>query len=419
MRDIKLRLQRIQNALWGLFIGDALAMPVHWYYNPNNIKKDFAGGVTAYEAARHPHPESFMVGMGYHPDVEVANRLGRPFDILHEHVRFYSTSYHTLDIDRTERETEHGNPIPSIDERFHYHHGLQAGENTLGAHLVRVFMRSVVTQSRYEPQAFIDAFIKHLVTPGLNRDPYTEIYIRRWFEQYTRGLPPHACAEQQRHTWSIGSHGGLIRPLVTSLLAESPYQGIGLAIEHQNLTHRSENNAAALSVLVPLMHELVVGRDPREVTIAYASQVRMPIATGRALFARYREVTGPGNIPPKEMWQLHTRFEDVPMNIPRLLDAFNQEAMTRNRLATACYPEHGLPMMLYLAVRHGFDLEAALLANANAGGDNVHRGMLLGLLVGAASDDVPSSLKTGLKDHEALAAEIDAFAKLAVTWEAF
>lgn len=44
MQDSQLRKQRIQNALWGLFIGDALAMPVHWYYNPENIKKDFAGG---------------------------------------------------------------------------------------------------------------------------------------------------------------------------------------------------------------------------------------------------------------------------------------------------------------------------------------------------------------------------------------
>ena len=419
MQDTEFRLQRIQNALWGLFIGDALAMPVHWYYNPDNIKKDFAGGITAYEAARHPHPESFMVGMGYHPDVQVANRLERPYDILHEHVRFYNTSFSNLEIDQIEREAEHGNPTPSLNERYHYHHGLQAGENTLGAQLVRVLMRSAVALGRYDQQTFIDTFIDHLATPGRNRDPYTEIYIRRWFEHYTRGMPPYACAEQQRSTWSIGSHGGIVRPLVLSLFAGNPYQGIGLAIEHQNLTHRSENNAAALSVLVPLLHELVLGKESRETTIAYARQVHMPIVTGKDLFARYRQGSGPGNIPPEEMWQLHTRLENVPMDIPRLLDEFGEETLTRSRLATACYPEHGLPMMLYLAVRHGFDLEAALLSNANAGGDNVHRGMVLGLLVGAASNDVPSSLKSGLLDFAVLAAEIESFAKLAVTSAAF
>ncbi len=77
MLDIKNRRKRIENALWGLFIGDALAMPAHWYYNPDNIKKDFNGGIKTFEAARHPHPESFMVGMGYHPDVETAIAYSR------------------------------------------------------------------------------------------------------------------------------------------------------------------------------------------------------------------------------------------------------------------------------------------------------------------------------------------------------
>jgi hypothetical protein len=276
-------------------------------------------------------------------------------------------------------------------------------------------MRSVIDHGRYDQRGFIDAFINYLITPGNNRDPYTEIYIRRWFEQYTRGMPPHACAELQRRSWSIGSHGGLIRPLVVSMLAGSPYQGIGLAMEHMNLTHRSENNASALSILVPLLDELISGNASEKTTIAFGSQIRMPKVTGRDLFARYREAKGPGNIPHEEMWQLHTRLENAPMDIPQLLNGYQEEDITHSRLATACYPEHGLPVMLYLAVRHKLDLEAALLANANAGGDNVHRGMVLGLLVGAASDNVPPTLKTGLVDHVALSTEIEAFAELAVT----
>ena len=73
-----------------------------------------------------------MVGMAYHPDVETANRLGRPYDILHAHARFYDTSYSNLAIQSSEREGEHGNRVPQLADRFHYHHGLIAGENTLG-----------------------------------------------------------------------------------------------------------------------------------------------------------------------------------------------------------------------------------------------------------------------------------------------
>lgn len=207
----EMRERRTRNALWGLFIGDALAMPAHWFYSLSNIQQYFDGGIRKYEAAPHPHPESFMVGMRYSPDVETANRLGRSYDILHEHVRFYETSCSEPTIQSSEQESEHGNPVPRLEDRFHYHHGLVAGENTLAAHLVRVLIRSVIRLGRYDPQDFLEGFIKHLTTPGKNRDPYTEIYIRRWFENYSRGFPPHACAELQRNIWSIGSHGGVLR----------------------------------------------------------------------------------------------------------------------------------------------------------------------------------------------------------------
>ena len=45
--------------------------------------------------------------------------------------------------------------------------------------------------------------------------------------------------------------------------------------------------------------------------------------------------------------------------------------------------------------------------------------MVPGLLVGAASEEVPAMLKTGLVDHVAWTREIEAFSELAVTSEAF
>lgn len=42
---------RIQGALWGMCIGDSLAMPVHWYYDTNKLKRDF-NEITKYEAPK-------------------------------------------------------------------------------------------------------------------------------------------------------------------------------------------------------------------------------------------------------------------------------------------------------------------------------------------------------------------------------
>jgi ADP-ribosyl-[dinitrogen reductase] hydrolase len=414
----EIRQRRLRNALWGLFIGDALAMPAHWYYNIENIPMAFNGGIRGYVNPPHPHPDSFIVGMTYEPDVENAKRLGRPYDILHEHARFYKTSYSKLQIQNTERENEHGNPVPPLEARIHYHHGLKAGENTLGAHLVRVLMRTVIGQGRYDPNAFIEAFIEHMTTPGRNRDPYTEFYIRRWFENYAGGSEPHACAEIQRHMWSIGSHGGIIRPMVVSMLAESVYQGLGLAIEHQNLTHRSENVASALGVLTPLLGALLRGEDPGRTISSYAPTVPMPRVTGDALSAAYRSHNGPGNIPKLEMWRLHTGLTEASFDVDRLIRDHSEQEVVGHLFSIACYPEHGLPLLLYFARKYNLEVEPTLLANANAGGDNVHRGMILGLIVGAANDEIPLNLTQGLLAFEELEDEIAAFTDIALSGKA-
>ncbi len=77
--------------------------------------------------------------------------------------------------------------------------------------------------------------------------------------------------------------------------------------------------------------------------------------------------------------------------------------------ATACYPEHGVPLLIYQLYKNEFDFQKSILANANAGGDNVHRGMISGLLVGAACDEIPQELKEGLTGHDGLEKEINAF----------
>ncbi len=402
--------QRIENSLWGLFIADSLAMPAHWFYKLEYLKDTF-GTITGYNDAPHPHPESFMVGNAYHPDVQKAQSLGRPYDITLEHSRFYDTSYNDFNINITQRAGEHANAMPDLDERYHYHHGLKAGDNTLGAHLVRVLMRSVIHQGSYKPEHFLEGFIDHMCS-GANKDPYSEIYIRQWFMNYCSGLPAELCAQKQHTVWSIGSHGGIIRPLVVSILGQDPFKGLGLALEHQQLTHRSENVASALSVLVPLYHELLCGHDTHESIARNVKKIRLIKITGEELSKSYRAHNGPGNIPKDEMWDIHTRFSNSYLNLDQLLSQHTDEEIIGKIFATACYPEHGLPLLLALFQRHGFDFKASVLANANAGGDNVHRGMILGLLAGAASTDIPAELKEGLADYESLTQEIEAFVKL-------
>lgn len=52
-----------------------------------------------------------------------------------------------------------------------------------------------------------------------------------------------------------------------------------------------------------------------------------------------------------------------------------------------------------------------MLANANTGGENVHRGIVLGALLGANVGEkaIPEHLKVGLKDYASIKQEIESF----------
>ena len=52
---------RVRGALWGIHIADALSMPVHWYYDPRALQRDF-GRITDYAPPKKEHPSSIMSG---------------------------------------------------------------------------------------------------------------------------------------------------------------------------------------------------------------------------------------------------------------------------------------------------------------------------------------------------------------------
>jgi ADP-ribosylglycohydrolase len=409
---MQLEKQRIKNALWGLFIGDALAMPAHWYYNVTLIPKTFGGPVEKYESPKHPHVDAFLVGGSYKPDVDAAKKHNRKYDILYDHAKFYKTSY--TDFDASRFETDEKGMIAEKD-RYHYHHGLKAGENTLNAHLVRLLMRHVVSNGKYNPQKFLDAFVDFFTTPGNVKDPYTEGYIRSWFENYSKGYPEFACAANQYDNPGINGLGGLIRPLVLSLLSSDVFKGLGFAVEHQNLTHRSENIASSLTVLVPLLNQLLTGSDPVETFKYQTSRMHLPKFTGLELWREYEKYGGMAKVPKDAMWSLHTAYNEESWDIENFTEENSEAKVQKKVFSIACYLEHGTPLLLHTAWNNNFDVKTSLLKNVNIGGDNVHRGMVLGMIVGAVADKIPQDLLDGLVDKDQIEKEIDAFVELAVS----
>jgi ADP-ribosylglycohydrolase len=64
-------------------------------------------------------------------------------------------------------------------------------------------------------------------------------------------------------------------------------------------------------------------------------------------------------------------------------------------LSPACYIQDAFPAALYLSWKYAKDFSAGIISNANLGGDNCHRGAVVGSLLGAANG-VPQPWVSGL-----------------------
>ena len=118
---------RCRGAIHGIFIGDALAMPVHWYYDTLALQRDY-GHVTDYVAPRNPHPGSILWRSSYHPLNEKGN-------ILHDQAQYWGK------------------------QGIHYHQFLEAGENTLNLKLCAVLMESLNFNRGYSSNDYLKRYI--------------------------------------------------------------------------------------------------------------------------------------------------------------------------------------------------------------------------------------------------------------------
>ena len=83
------------------------------------------------------------------------------------------------------------------------------------------------------------------------------------------------------------------------------------------------------------------------------------------------------------------------------------EAIVGQLFSKACYISDSWPSVLYLAYRYNVDVLGGLISNTNLGGDNVHRGSILGILLGIANAETVDNLFNKLVDSKIIHEEIE------------
>ncbi|MGC8120225.1 ADP-ribosylglycohydrolase family protein [Marinobacter sp. VGCF2001] len=350
----------ISTSLKTQFIADALAMPVHWYYNPMDIEKAFPGGIQQFEAAPDFHPSSIM-------SLHSTSRGGR-----HGGNRNQEEPQIVGDFILKGR-AQFWN-VPNV----HYHHGMIAGENTLNAHCSRVLMRCLSEASgHYRSQAFLEAYIGFMTAdPPEHPDTYAESYHRGFFANLAKGRPPEQCAMVTHDTPSIG---GLVT--IAPLVFSERLRGTGMAAiqalcrEHLALTHPDEGLMQVCDRYVNLLCGLLEKPDEEGIKTLLEE-------AGKG--ARGLDVAALAN-----------------RNLP-------DSQVVGRMYSSACYISDSWPVVLYLAYKYRNDPWLALRVNTNLGGDNVHRGMVLGAILGLTNDDVANEWFDQLVEHRAIGREIAA-----------
>ncbi len=324
--------------IWGAFIGDAHAMPVHWYYDRAALHRDY-GVVRDYLAPRNPHPDSILWRSEYTP-------LNERGDILHEQAQYWG------------------------QRGIHYHQFLPAGENTLNLQLARVLLDSLSALGRYDAEDYLHRYLDFMLTPGRHRDTYVEECHRKFFTAYARGTKPRKCGDSDIHIGGL-AHVGVLCAFASGDVAATRE----VVREHVQLTHRAPEVLEAADALVEILGAVVAGGALREAIFTHGSDWLSPRTA--------------------QQW---SREPD--------------EVVIGQRVSPACYIADAFPASLYLAWKYAADFEAGIIANTNLGGDNCHRGAVVGALLGAAvgTSRIPAKFCEGLHDAAVLRREISSLA---------
>lgn len=205
-------------------------------------------------------------------------------------------------------------------------------------------------------------------------DTYAESYHRGFFANLDQGIPAEKCGAVTHDTASIGAFVSVTPLAVVEAAKNTALNDIKhLCREHLYLTHPDESLASLCDYYVELIYKLVQRQDES----------------------------------PKNMLK-DIAGKSAGLNLASLTAKNKSDIEVVGRMySPACYISDAWPAVLYFAYRYADNPKRALIANTNVGGDNVHRGFVLGAILGLMHGAEISPWFSELTDAKKLNSLID------------
>lgn len=338
---------RAKGALLGAFIGEALAMGPHWYYNLEELRRDYGDWISDYT---DPQP----------------NR---------------------------------------------YHAGLKAGQLTQAGYLLQMMMQSLAEFGDYDEKDFcfrMDSQLFPLLdgTPISGPGGYTSQSIREaWRRRVDQGLPWSETGGHADTTEAIE------RTLAIAVLyAQQPHK-LAEAIASNTLLTQTDDTVVSMTVAYGAVlgmlvqgHQLDAELSGKLMKLVKTNQLPFHAVTSDNL-----QPPKPGDPDPPRAGRFAS--PDALLTPSYMAKAaVDQDIHIEPAWKVSivygmpCAIYHQLPAAYYLAARFPNDFESAVLHAVNGGGQNQARAMLTGALTGASvgQKGIPKRFIDGLENHDEL-----------------
>jgi ADP-ribosylglycohydrolase len=240
----------------------------------------------------------------------------------------------------------------------HYHQFLRPGENTLNLKLACELYRTIIKNGEYDPDTWLERYAEVMLTPGWHLDTYAEEYHRAFFTHYARGKKLSNCGIEDIHIGGLSLVPALLAGLeaVDQTDEEHLFQSVHNLVKH---THSHPHTITSARNLTQILIELSKRAEIRNVLNTF-------------------------------------RMSDVPLNKIKAWENMPDRKVVGETLSTACYLPESFTAALYFAWKYSDDFSLAVLANAKVGGDNCHRGVVVGSIV-AMQTGIPEKWLRDLK----------------------
>lgn len=226
----------------------------------------------------------------------------------------------------------------------HYHQFLSAGENTLNLKLSVELYRWIILQGAFDLNSWLKRYAHVMLCPGWHQDTYVEEYHRNFFTNYARGNRLDHCGSKDFHIGALSLIPGLLAGLEALDITE-PATLIEHVVSLVRATHDHANSLRAAADLTRILLHVSDGEPIRKVL------TELPI---------------PGVSVSQFM-----NWVDLPDRV-----------IVGEKLSTACYLPESFVASLYFAWKYHDDFSLGLLQNAKVGGDNCHRAVVTGSILG-------------------------------------